>query len=325
MPEEDKPNSDHNSTAKPATTPNQENISQLKVLLSGYITGCITRTLIHSIDTTKARLQVMKSKLSLSEFSKTGFTRTLVNTYKQEGIRGLYRGLGISVLAGGPATALYFYTYDRSKNYLSSLTKTQNSFWVLFTSGIIAEICSCVLWVPIDVIKERQQVMTLLKTYHYSSSIDAIRQIHATEGIPALYRAYGATILTFGPFTGISLALYDKLKQWFGFTHGQQTFAQSVLLSGISGVVASIVTNPVDVVKVRMQVQRAESKGQDPSHGRFGYRNSFQGMVKLFGNEGFFGLFRGLFARMLFGTMSAALHLPINDFVKYKLLKNAKF
>jgi len=179
------------------------------------------------------------------------------------------------------ASALYFYTYERSKKYLSTVTKTQNSFWVLFTSGMIAEICSCVLFVPIDVIKERQQVMTLLKTYYYSSTLDAIRQIHSTEGLPALYRAYGATILSFGPFTGISLALYDKLKVWFGFTWGEQTFAQSMLLSGISGVVASIVTNPIDVVKVRMQVQRAETKGKHHSHGRFGYKNSFQGIKKL--------------------------------------------
>ena len=304
----------------------KEDISQLKVLLSGYITGCLTRLMIQPIDTTKARLQVMKSKLSLGELSKTGFTRTLVNTYKQEGARGLYRGLGITLLAGGPATALYFYTYDQSKKYLSHAMKTQNSFWVLFTSGMIAEVLSCVLWVPIDVIKERQQVMTLLKTYYYNSSFDAIRQIRATEGIPALYRAYGATILSFGPLTGISLALYDKLKVWFGFTRGEQTFAQSMLLSGISGVVASIVTNPIDVVKVRMQVQRAEAKGEQlHSSGRFGYRNSFHGMMKLFKEEGFLGLFRGLFAKSLFGIMYAGLHLPINDFVKYRLLKNAKF
>ena len=88
--------------------------------------------MIQPIDTTKARLQVMKSKLSLGELSKTGFTRTLVNTYKQEGARGLYRGLVIGLLAGGPASALYFYTYERSKKYLSTVTKTQNSFWVLF-------------------------------------------------------------------------------------------------------------------------------------------------------------------------------------------------
>jgi len=176
------------------------------------------------------------------------------------------------------------------------------------------------------VIKERQQVMSYFKTYHYSSTLDAIRQIRATEGLLALYRAYGATILSYAPFSGISLALYDKLKYWFGFTQGEQTFAQSVLLSAISGVVASFATNPIDVVKVRMQVQRAETKGeQHHSRGRFGYKNSFHGMVKLFKEEGFLGLFRGLFAKSLFGIMYAGLHLPINDFVKYRLLKNAKF
>ena len=56
-----------------------------------------------------------------------------------------------------------------------------------------------------------------LKTYYYKNSIDAARQISKTEGFSALYRAYGATILSFGPFTGINLALYDKFKGFFSF------------------------------------------------------------------------------------------------------------
>ena len=79
---------------------------------------------------------------------------------------------------------------------------------------MMAESVSCLLWVPIDVIKERQQVMSVFNTYNYRNSADALRQILAKEGVRGIYRAYGATILTFGPFTGVSMALYDKLKYW---------------------------------------------------------------------------------------------------------------
>jgi hypothetical protein len=77
---------------------------------------------------------------------------------------------------------------------------------------MIAEVISCVLWVPIDILKERLQVQSELGTYKYKNTFDAIRQIHQKEGFFALYRAYGATVMAFGPYTGISLAFYDKFK-----------------------------------------------------------------------------------------------------------------
>lgn len=83
---------------------------------------------------------------------------------------------------------------------------------MFFVAGMVAEAISCVLWVPIDVLKERMQVQSDLKTFNYKNSFDAIRQISQKEGVLALYKAYGATILAFGPYTGINLAFYDKFK-----------------------------------------------------------------------------------------------------------------
>lgn len=77
---------------------------------------------------------------------------------------------------------------------------------------MIAEAISCVFWVPIDILKERMQVQSSLKSYNYKNTFDAVKQIYAKEGFFALYRAYGATLLSFGPFTAINLSLYDKFK-----------------------------------------------------------------------------------------------------------------
>lgn len=301
----------------------KEEVSRERILLSGLITGSIAKGITHPVDTIKARMQVVRAKLNLSNLHHYGLIQTGRRLFQAEGLRGLYRGLGINVVAGAPASALYFYSYDQSKKFLSHTTGLQNSFSLAFLSGILAEVISCVVWVPIDVIKERQQVMTLMNSYKYKNSIDAVRQIARQEGIGSLYRAYGATILAFGPFTGISIALYDKLKFWFGFEDKAIAFHQSLMLSSISGIVASAVTNPIDVVKVRMQIQRAERKGNAPlSEGRFGYRNSFHGIGQLLKQEGFFGLFKGLSARIMFGILYSGLNLSINDFVKYTVLKD---
>lgn len=301
----------------------QQQVSKKRLVLSGIITGTVGRVLTHPIDTLKARAQVIRSRMSLTDVLKFGLVKTAKETYAMDGLKGFYRGVVINVLGGAPATVLYFYFYDQSKAYLSKLTNTKQSFMVGFFSGIVAEIISCCLWVPIDVIKERQQVMTVLKTYHYRNSLDAIRQISAQEGVISLYRAYGATILSFGPFTGLNMATYDKLKQWTGYYNTQIPFFHSFLMSSVSGFVASIITNPIDVVKVRMQVQRAERKGNAPlSEGRFGYRNSFHGLAKLVQEEGPFSLMKGVSARILFGILYGGIHLSINDYVKYTILKD---
>lgn len=115
---------------------------------------------------------------------------------------------------------------------------------ISFSAAIIAEVVSCVIWLPVDVIKERLQVQNLLKTYHYKNSWDAAIQISKNEGFLALYKAYGATILSFGMFGGINLACYEKCKQFYGFRNDQPTFVQAFLLAFTTGAVASLITNP---------------------------------------------------------------------------------
>lgn len=65
--------------------------------------------------------------------------------------------------------------------------KNNESFCHLI-SGFIAEIVSCSLWLPIDIIKERMQVQSELKLYKYDSGRDAIKKIHGNEGVIGLYR-----------------------------------------------------------------------------------------------------------------------------------------
>jgi hypothetical protein len=61
-------------------------------------------------------------------------------------------------LGGAPATCLFFSIYERAKIFLEKKKLTGGSILLRdFSAGIIAELFSCVLWVPLDVIKERLQ------------------------------------------------------------------------------------------------------------------------------------------------------------------------
>lgn len=173
----------------------------------------------------------------------------------QSGARGLYAGLGVTLVAAAPGTCVYF-TYATPRHahamhiarrssapplaFSSSLGRVRSYEWAKKNSpvsspfarelvaGFLAETVSCVIWVPFDVVKERLQVQSLLKQpsttpassvagptpsvgssgggLMYRGSWDALRTIARTEGLRGLYRGYGATLFSYGPFSAMYLA-----------------------------------------------------------------------------------------------------------------------
>ena len=90
-------------------------------------------------------------------------------------------------------------------------------------------------------------------------------------------------------------------------------------LAGGSSMLAACVTNPIDVVKVRMQLE-GELKSQKVmlSQGR-SYSNFFSGLVFIFQNEGMKGLYKGLSASLAREATYSSIRLGAYDPMK-KLL-----
>lgn len=201
----------------------------------------IGRVFCHPIDTVKARLQAsttasrqsMATHLQLRNLSYATTTAawlivvvriltTCARTYSWtswQHLRGLYRGLGVSMIGSAPATCLYLTSYEVSKDSLQSVPVFRDSPSLLYLgAGMLAEALSCVLWVPIDVIKERMQVQTLAakgpERVYYRSTVHAVETIMKTERLSGLYKGYAATLLSFGPFSALYFMLYEKVRTW---------------------------------------------------------------------------------------------------------------
>lgn len=93
--------------------------------------------------------------------------------------------------------SMLVHSYDIFKNHLNS-HYTNDSFAVHFASGMLAESVACIIYVPVDVIKERMQVQYAGGKQNYKSSFDAVRQIAKQEGLAGVYKGYGATLSSFG-------------------------------------------------------------------------------------------------------------------------------
>lgn len=75
------------------------------------------------------------------------------------------------------------------------------------------------VFVPVDVVKERLQIqkssgLSPSSTLpQYRNSWDAFRVTLSQEGLRGIYRGYGATLLSFGPFSAIYFTLYEEAKK----------------------------------------------------------------------------------------------------------------
>jgi hypothetical protein len=92
-------------------------------------------------------------------------------------------------------------------------------------------------------------------------------------------KALGATLLFFGPYSAIFFVCYEKFKKYFA-KGDQMSMGSSILCSSFASAIAGFITTPLELVKLRMQVQRADvaQTGGKLENSIFGYRNIFHGL-----------------------------------------------
>lgn len=144
---------------------------------------------------------------------------------------------------------------------------------------------------PADLMKVRMQadgrLMKLGHTPRYTGVSDAFVKIVRAEGVRGLWRGVGpnaqrAFLVNMG-----ELACYDQAKQWvIGRGISGDNIGAHTLASVMSGLSATILSCPADVVKTRMMNQDS---------GGIAYRNSLDCLAKTVKAEGVMALWKGFF------------------------------
>lgn len=103
----------------------------------------------------------------------------------------------------------------------------------------------------------------------------------------------------FGPFSALYFVFYERFKSISRNASASETLSLPHLISSsaMAGALASFLTSPLDLAKLRLQVQRAHRhpRPQDVLE----YRGIVDCLQKAYGRDGIPGLFRGAGARVL--------------------------
>ncbi|TKY88635.1 hypothetical protein EX895_002266 [Sporisorium graminicola] len=242
-------------------------------LAAGALSGLTVDLLFFPIDTIKTRLQ-----------SAQGF-------WAAGGFTGVYRGLASTAVGSAPGASVFFTTYESMKPALVRWVPgvfgsegTLGPAGVHMAAASIAETAACLIRVPTEVIKSRQQTMTYGKG---TTTFQAFTKVFQEAGVRGYYRGFGSTVGREIPFTCIQFPLYERLKLEMARSraksHTTSTDAQggdalapslsdqelvrnlptwqAGLAGSIAGAIAAGLTTPLDVVKTRIMLHTKQAMG----------------------------------------------------------------
>jgi hypothetical protein len=280
-------------------------ISNAASILLGGVAGSFAEAFVMPALVVRTRMMVQGADSSLIAYR--GFFDCVRTMFRDEGIGAFYKGVGLSVAFTPLARGLYMAGVEGSHRTLGHGTATLD-----FAAGMNAQLLSSIAYVPRDVVIERCAIDGQLSTQVGStaSSRAALRTIFSAEGLRGFYRAFLPHQLVWVPFNGLFFAALGRCKEAEDALGVESSgYAIGVANTFASAAFAAAATNPIDVIKTRLQVA-----GANPEV--FDYRGPLDCLVKLLRAEGPSALFAGLVGRFMYTGPAFALFLPTYDLLK---------
>ncbi|PRT52663.1 ADP,ATP carrier protein [Wickerhamiella sorbophila] len=182
-----------------------------KNIAAGGAAGATSLLFVYSLDYARTRLanDAKSTKVGGGERQFNGLVDVYKKTIASDGIAGLYRGFGPSVVGIVVYRGLYFGLYDSLKPIIL-VGPLANSLGASFLLGWAVTITSGIASYPLDTVR-RRMMMTSGSGTKYKSSFDAFQQIVKAEGFMTLFKGCGANVLRGVAGAGV-IALYDQLQ-----------------------------------------------------------------------------------------------------------------
>lgn len=202
--------------------------------------------------------------------------------------------------------------------------------YIHFIAGGIGGMAGCVVTCPLDLVKTRLQsdaYRSYLTQHSHStgeyiyhsilSPFKILQTVYRTEGFTALFKGLGPGLIGTVPARSINFFTYGVSKNFFSkwLNNGEENAKIHLISAATAGIVTSTSTNPIWLVKTRLQLDKAKV-AQDKI-----YKNSWDCIVKVLKNEGIFGLYRGLSASYL-GSVEGILQWLLYEQIKIVLEKS---
>ncbi|CAE7435437.1 ucpB [Symbiodinium sp. CCMP2456] len=185
-------------------------------------------------------------------------------------------------------------------------------------AGVSNAIAAC-FTNPVDVVKVRMQLagVSQITSCNAQTVLGAGRKLWQQEGPTGLQRGLRPSILRELSYSGMRMGLYEPVRETLAGRGGQQEKRQrtsplvvKILAGAITGAIGSVIANPFDLLKVRMQGGGAHETPASVTE-------EFTSIVQ---SGGLRGLWRGAGPTVQRATLLTASQVPSYDHAKHTLL-----
>lgn len=287
-----------------------------KQMIAGAISGGIADAAMYPMMTVKSRLMVQGgNKAAL--YSYNGPLQAFQHIIAREGFRTLYKGYATAALVV-PAQALYMGTYQAIKRYLPG---GHDNPVAQFSGGVLAALVQSTVTVPVEVMRQRQMVQTAGEG-SYKGSLHTARSMYHQEGIRAFYKGFLLNQMVWVPFNAVYLPLWEFSKRVCAQVSQVDSLEDLAIQYELGSAFfcsafAASLTNPMDVIKTRIQVQ-----GKSNVHSSTQYSGAWDAAKSIYKNEGLYGFTRGMTPRMLWVAPSSMIFFTMYDQLMKRLAYN---
>lgn len=314
-----------------------QQLTPLGSALAGALGGCFSTAIVYPLDVAKTRIQALPkgggAKVDTSMLSQ------LARIYKTEGLGGLYKGFGATMLNTFSQQYAYFFFYSfvrtsYTKRLLSKLPPGSKapalSTAAELLLGALAGALAQIFTIPVSVIATRQQVGRAAEANSSISNVDkdsddsflgVAKEIIEEEGVGGLWLGIKpGLVLTVNP--AITYGAFERVKSLYLLASKEGASKLSPWLSFIIGALsktlATIVTYPYIMAKVRIQARSADTEDAIEHHTALPKPHTFHHhkgrhvgaleiLARVWRKEGFYGWYQGMQAQITKAVISQAL------------------
>lgn len=168
-------------------------------------------------------IDVVSQKLMVQGYSGhtkySGGLDVVRKVLRADGIRGLYRGFGLSIMTYSPSSAVWWASYGSSQRFIWRILDNGDSkeapsegkiVLVQAAGGIIAGATASCMTTPLDTIKTRLQVMGHEKGHN---ARQVIKSLIKDEGWKGFYRGLGPRFFSMSAWGTSMILTYEYLKR----------------------------------------------------------------------------------------------------------------
>lgn len=225
---------------------------------AGICSRCACETIVSPLNLVKTRLQYSP------QLRQPSLVRTFGSIVREEGVIGCFRGLPPRLLWAAPLASVSFIYYEELKRLMTTIKQKsglnkagdQINLPLLFAGPPVLAL-GVMARTPFDIVEMRLQLLGQTKQPGTTKTV--FRDVYATQGLRGLLRGFSGAFVTISTFLASYFLIYEQTRRFVleSEMSVSRTYEPIVHVGAgvIAGACGAVLSNPLDVIKTRMQTQ----------------------------------------------------------------------